>query len=54
MDRYMCYIANDLNVNTKNKCVKKCPKQNKSAKHCFEIAQKDTSVSQTLLDVDKL
>jgi len=30
------------------------PKANKSAKHCLEIAQKDTRVSQTLSDAGKL
>jgi hypothetical protein len=41
---YMSYTANDisltdLNFNTKNKCVKKCPKE-MSAKHCLETVQK--------------
>jgi hypothetical protein len=49
MGRYMCCTSNaigltDLNFNTKNKC-EKMPKINKSAKHCLQIAQKDTSVS---------
>ena len=57
---YMCYIVygiglTDLNSNTKNKYVKKeIPERSKSAKHCFEIAQKDTTVSRTLLDAYKL
>ena len=53
-----CVIAKDigmtdLNFNTENKCVIKFPK-GICAKHFLEIAQKDTSVSQTLLYACKL
>ena len=57
MGMVMCHIANnvgltDLNFNTKIYECEKMAKKRNSAKHCLEIAQKDTNLSQTILVVN--